>query len=142
MRHHFSTKKRSFEKTITNSNFALLSFHYCIVQQASSTAKATLTARLMSVNSCTFFLYVSTGKASNTYLCCRLPNTQGWSLSFLGRLQPFLFLQLQQLHPTVRCFRASGSQSHSELFCIIQSDWTNILTFIRDPLFWKEKRIS
>lgn len=83
MRHHFSTKKkRSFEKTIRNSNFALLSFHYCIVQQASSTAKATLTARLMSVNSCTFFLYVSTGKASNTYLCCRLPNTQGWSLSF------------------------------------------------------------
>lgn len=41
MRHHFSTKKWSFEITSTNSNFAL-SFHYCIVQQAASTAKATL----------------------------------------------------------------------------------------------------
>lgn len=55
MRHHFLTKTWSFEITFTNSNFALLSFHYCIVQQASSTAKATLTAQLMSGNSCTFF---------------------------------------------------------------------------------------
>lgn len=141
MRHHFSTKKRSFEKTITNSNFALLSFHYCIVQQASSTAKATLTARLMSGNSCTFFVRFYWKSFKHIFVLQTSKYTR-LVLVFLGSLQPFLFLQLQQLHPTVRCFRASGSQSHSELFCIIQSDWTNILTFIRDPLFWKEKRIS
>lgn len=67
-----SKHKWSFEITFTNSNYAL-SFHYCIVQQASSTAKATLTARLMSGLTCNM-LRVSTGKAlsTSTKSCCFL----------------------------------------------------------------------
>lgn len=50
MRHQFSTKM------VLWNNLHKLSFHYCIVQQASSTAKATPTARLMSGNIFFFLL--------------------------------------------------------------------------------------
>lgn len=63
MRRHFLTKMVLWN----NLHKFALSFHYCIVQQASSTAKATLTARLMSGKTSTFCKFLL--ETLQTYIC-------------------------------------------------------------------------
>lgn len=111
-----SQQKWSFEITFTNSNFAL-SFQYCIVQQASSTAKATLTPWLMSGKTVLFFFF-NWKSLKHTFVLYTSKYKRLLLLVISVVTVAFPFLQLQWLHPTVHCQRASSSKSHV-LFCII-----------------------